>query len=119
MLDREFAQRFTEEWIAAWNSRSLERIFEHYTDDFEMSSPLIVQRMNEPSGTLKGKPAIRPYWKRGLASTSPVHFELEEVLLGVKSLTLLYRNAAGRRVTELLLFDDQRRVFRGIAHYGP
>ena len=49
---------FAPEWIAAWNSRDLDRVLSHYTDDFEMSSPLIVALMNEPSGVLHGKPAI-------------------------------------------------------------
>jgi ketosteroid isomerase-like protein len=117
-LTREFAEQFAQEWIASWNAHDLERIFGHYTDDFEMSSPLIVERMNEPSGTLRGKDAIRPYWSRGLATTPPLHFELDEVLLGVRSVVLVYRNALQRRVTETLFFDDRLRVNRGMAHYG-
>jgi len=58
-IDREFALRFAEEWIASWYAHDLGRILSHYTDDFEMSSPLIVQLMDEPSGTLKGKTAVR------------------------------------------------------------
>ena len=42
-LTREFAHQFAEDWIAVWNSHDLEAILSHYTDDFEMSSPLIVQ----------------------------------------------------------------------------
>jgi hypothetical protein len=117
-LTREFAEQFAQEWIAAWNAHDLERIFGHYTDDFEMTSPLIVERMNEPSGTLRGKDAIRPYWSRGLAATPPLHFELDEVLIGVRSIVLVYRNAMQRRVTETLFFDGQMRVNRGMAHYG-
>ena len=51
MIDHAFAADFAREWIAAWNSHDLERIFAHYTDDFSMSSPLIVQRGFDPSGT--------------------------------------------------------------------
>jgi hypothetical protein len=58
MIDPTWAQQFAEEWIAAWNSHDLERILAHYTDDFEIPSPLIVERMNEPSGTLKGKTCL-------------------------------------------------------------
>ena len=118
-ITRDFAERFAKEWISAWNSHDLELIFSHYADDFEMSSPLIVERMNEPSGTLRGKEAIRPYWSRGLAGTPPLRFELEEVLLGVSSISILYRNAANRRVTEVLYFNEKLEVTRGAAHYGP
>jgi len=117
-ITRDFAEKFAEEWIRAWNSHDLERIFAHYTDDFEMSSPLIVERMGEPSGALRGKASIRPYWSRGLAATPPLRFELEEVLLGVSSIVILYRNAAKRRVAEALFFNEKLQVTRAAAHYG-
>jgi hypothetical protein len=37
----------------------------HYADDFEMRSPLIIQRMGVIEGILKRKEAVRPYWQRG------------------------------------------------------
>lgn len=118
-MDRAFAEAFAQEWIDAWNSHDLERIFSHYTDDFEMSSPYIVERMNEPSGTLRGKTAIRPYWERGLAAVPPLHFELEQILVGVASITLCYRRTGPQnRAAEVLFFDGQGRVVRGVAHYG-
>jgi hypothetical protein len=119
MIDSEFAQEFAREWIAAWNAHDLERILSHYRDDFEMSSPLIVQRGHEPSGVLKGKQAIRPYWQRSLAGTPPLRFELDFVTCGVVSLTLVYRNHRRQQATEVLFFDEQRQVVRGVAHYAP
>lgn len=119
MIDREWALQFAREWIEAWNSHDLERILSHYTDDFEMTSPLIVTRMHEPSGTLKGKDNIRPYWQLGLAATPPLKFELIEVLVGVNSVTLHYRRAHGTLSAEVLVFNDQGQVIKGIAHYGP
>ena len=59
MMQQGLAERFAREWVAAWNSHDLERILEHYEDDFEMSSPIIVTLMGEPSGKLKGKTAGR------------------------------------------------------------
>jgi len=48
-MSMQFALHFAEDWIASWNSHGLDRILAHYTEDFEMSSPLIVQLMGEPS----------------------------------------------------------------------
>ena len=59
MIDRDWAEAFAREWINAWNAHDLERIFLPYSDDFEMASPLIVERMGVPTGTLKGKAAVR------------------------------------------------------------
>lgn len=118
MIEREWAERFAREWIEAWNSHDLERIFSHYTEGFEMSSPLIVERMNEPSGTLKGKAGVRPYWEDGLARTPPLRFELLDVLVGANSITLSYRNQSGRCAAEVLVFNERGEVVKGMAHYS-
>ena len=82
MLDLSWARAFAEDWIAAWNSHDLDRILTHYADDFEMTSPLIIERMKEPSGVLKGKEQVRPYWQNGLSVTPPIKFELVDVFVG-------------------------------------
>jgi hypothetical protein len=117
MLDATFIRKFAEDWIASWNSHDLERILSHYTEDFEMVSPLIVERMKERSGRLRGKSAIRPYWTLGLVSSPPLHFELLGVSAGVDSIAISYRRTNGRTAVEVLTFDDRRVVVRGVAHY--
>ena len=74
MIEETWAKEFADEWIAAWNSHDLERVLSHYTDDFEMSSPLIIELMNEPSGTLKGKENIRRYWQKRFGAKSAAAF---------------------------------------------
>ena len=118
MIEETWAKEFANEWIGAWNSHDLERILSHYTDDFEMSSPLIIQLMNEPSGTLKGKENIRRYWQKGLERNPQLHFELSDVLIGANSLTILYRNHKGIQVAEVLVFNDEGKAFSASAHYG-
>jgi ketosteroid isomerase-like protein len=112
------AHEIAAEWIAAWNSHDLERIFSHYVDDFEMRSPLIAERGFAPSGTLRGKDAIRPYWSAGLAATPPIRFELEDVYAGVNQIAIHYRSVGRRFVIEVLELDDRRRIVRGSACYG-
>jgi ketosteroid isomerase-like protein len=119
VIDYSFARQFAEEWIAAWNAHDLERIFSHYTDDFEMASPYIVERMGEPSGRLRGKTTIRPYWEGALAAQPNLHFTLVGVLVGADSVAILYRRDSGHLVAEVLGFDGERRVVRGSAHYSP
>ena len=104
--------------IDAWNSHDLERIFSHYTDDFEITSPLVIKRMKEPSGTLKGKDAVRPYWQAGLEVKPPLHFELHEVLVGINSITLYYRRVYGNFAAEVMLFNDEKQVVKAIVHYS-
>ncbi|HTJ43037.1 MAG TPA: nuclear transport factor 2 family protein, partial [Kofleriaceae bacterium] len=108
MIDRSFADELAREWIAAWNSHDLERILAHYDDAFSMSSPLIVQRGFDPSGTLRGKEKVRPYWRAGLDATPALNFTLEAVFVGPSSIAILYTNQAGRRTVEVLILDESR-----------
>jgi ketosteroid isomerase-like protein len=109
---------FAREWIAAWNSHDLERILAYYTDDFEMSSPLIVERMKEPGGTLRGKAAIRHYWSKGLAQEPPLRFELLGVYAGVDRIAVLYRSVGRGLVVEVLTFNAAGKVTHGAALHG-
>jgi ketosteroid isomerase-like protein len=119
IIDRAFARRFAEEWVAAWNGGDLERIFAHYIDDFEMQSPLIAERGFSPSGALRGKAAIRPYWGGGIATAKPpIRFELIDAYAGVGMVAIHYRSVGRKYVVEVIEFDEQRRAVRGSACYG-
>ena len=117
MLDKAFAAGFAAEWIAAWNSHDLARILSHYTDDFEMSSPVIVQIAGEPSGTLKGKSAVGAYWREALARIPDLRFELVTTLVGTGSITLYYSGPRGMSA-EVFHFGPEGKVVRAFAHYA-
>jgi ketosteroid isomerase-like protein len=120
MIDQDWAEAFARDWVSAWNAHDLERIFAHYADDFEMTSPLIAQRMGVANGTLKGKAAVRPYWEAGLAAQPPLHFDLIGVYVGVRDLAIHYTSVTrGVRVIERIEFDDRGLGARATALYGP
>ena len=100
MLTRDFATRFAEEWIAAWNAHDLPRVLSHYDDDFEMASPRIADVAGEPSGVLRGKERVGAYWARALTLMPDLRFELLATFVGSRSLALHYRNQAGRLAVE-------------------
>lgn len=117
-IDNAFAERFAAQWIEAWNTHDLAAVLAHYSDDFEMSSPYIMQIAGEPSGTLRGKPAVADYWKKALALMPDLKFELLSVLVGVNSITLYYKGARGRLVAEVVHFAADGKVVRAYAHYA-
>ena len=117
MIDKSFAEHFANDWIESWNSRDLDRILSHYSDDFEMSSPLIVQIAGEPSGILKGKYAIGDYWAKALALIPDLHFEWVTTLVGVNSVTIYYRGARGM-AAEVFHFNYAGKVVKAFAHYA-
>jgi len=116
-VDEAFAKRFAAEWIQAWNFHDVERVLAHYADDFEMSSPYIIEIAGEPSGTLRGKAAVGAYWKKALELVPDLRFELVSVLAGVGSVVLYYKGARGRMVAEIFYFRPDWKVVRASAHY--
>lgn len=116
MIDRAFADRFAREWIEAWNAHDLEQILAHYSDDFVMSSPRIAMVAGEPSGVLRGKPAIGGYWKKALALAPELRFELIETFVGADSVVLHYRGVRGP-AAEVFFFGADGRVVRASANY--
>jgi ketosteroid isomerase-like protein len=63
-VDLDRAEQFAEQWAAAWNSRDLDRILEHYTEDIVFSSPLIGQILGTDVSEVHGKDALRDYWSK-------------------------------------------------------
>jgi SnoaL-like domain len=116
MIDKRFAEHFAADWVATWNSHDLERILSHYSDDFEMSSPLIAQIAGEPSGTLKGKALVGAYWAMALARFPDLRFELINTLVGAQSITLYYQGARGLSA-EVFHFNSAGKVSHAFAHY--
>src|SRR5690348_10901719 len=87
-------------WIAAWNSHSLDAILAHYDDGVVLTSPVAAALLNCPSGTVEGKVALREYFKRGLEVYPNLNFELLDVMRGVCSIVICYRNQKGTRTAE-------------------
>jgi len=119
MIDAKWAKEFAQEWIDAWNAHDMDRILSHYIDDFEMRSPLIVERMGIASGVLKGKTAVRPYWEGALAASPLLKFVLHDVLVGTNAIALYYHSVTkGGMVIEHLTFNEQHQVVSGSALYA-
>jgi hypothetical protein len=118
MITREFAERFADEWIAAWNARDLPRVLSHYQDDFEMASPLIVEVAGEPTGVLRGKKNVAAYWEKALQRIPDLHFEKLGVFVGARGLAIHYSDQRGRPSVETFELSEGGLVTRAAAHHG-
>jgi hypothetical protein len=118
MIRHEDALKFAREWIEAWNSHDLAKILSHYSEDFALTTPYIVEVMKEPTGAIKGKKAVRDYWERAFQRIPDLHLDLIDCFPSVRSMVILYRTMLDRHAAEWLLFGDDGRVRRSIAHYS-
>ncbi|WP_309642200.1 nuclear transport factor 2 family protein [Flavobacterium sp.] len=111
------AQKFAKDWIAAWNSHDLDIILDHYTDDIEITTPMIKLAAGIESGSLKGKNAVRDYWSKALQRIPDLHFELLDVTQGVDSVALYYKSVMNKMAVEVMFLNEAGKVYKMIAHY--
>ena len=117
MVTREQAEAIADEWIAAWNAHDVARVLSHYSDDFEMQSPKIAAVVGEPTGVLRGKPAIEAYWRKAMAAVPGLHFTKLGVYAGAQSVAIHYRNHSDKLVVEVLHLGADGKIVRAAAHY--
>lgn len=117
MVTEKDARKFAHHWMKAWNSHDLEKIISHYAADVILVSPVAAQILNDPSGTVIGREALRAYFKRGLEAYPNLQFELIDVMWGLASVVLYYVNQKGTKTGEFMEIDADSKVIRVIAHY--
>lgn len=119
-LDRAWAASFAADWIEAWNSRDIDRIVAHYTEDAVFISPVAESRVGRPRVT--GHDALRTYWSGAHRYTQFV-FELERITWDEpnRELVITYRrtvDGARSRACEFFRFTPEGLVSHGEAMYG-
>lgn len=104
------AKKFANSWIESWNSHDLDNILTHYSEDIEITTPMIKVAAGIDSGSLKGKENVREYWKRALEKIPDLHFELYEVTSGINSVALFYKSVMNKKAIEVMFFNEQGKV---------
>jgi len=117
MFSEKEARQFAHSWVQAWNSHDLDAVMSHYAPEVVLTSPTAVKLLNDPSGTVAGKQALRSYFQRGLEAYPNLTFELLDVMWGVSSVVLYYVNQKGTKTGEFMEFDANQKVFRVVANY--
>jgi ketosteroid isomerase-like protein len=117
MLSETEARQFAHDWVRAWNSHDLDAVMSHYASEVVLTSPTAAKLLNDLSGTVAGKVAVRNYFERGLEAYPNLTFELLDVMWGVSSVVLYYVNQKGTKTGEFMEFDANKKVFRVVANY--
>lgn len=118
MLTKQQAHQLAEQWIQAWNSHNLDEIMSHYEEDVVLVSPVAAKILNNPLGTVKGKEAVRDYFKKGLEVYPDLKFELIDVMWGLSSVVFYYMNQEGTKVGEFVELDSTGKIIKVIANYS-
>ncbi|MCA0335102.1 MAG: nuclear transport factor 2 family protein [Bacteroidetes bacterium] len=110
-------ENFANDWIKSWNSHNLDDILSHYSEDIEVTTPMIKLALGLENGMLKGKDLVSDYWKKALIKFPDLFFELYEVTFSVNSVALYYKSIMGKKAIEVMFFDEQGKVNKMFAHY--
>jgi hypothetical protein len=100
------AQAFASEWAAAWNAHDLDAVLAWFADDVLFTSPLAKRLDPDSDGVVRGKAALRAYWKAGLAKAPDLGFTVNWVMQGVDLVVIGFRNEQGVDRCEVLRFRD-------------
>nr|WP_288833767.1 nuclear transport factor 2 family protein [uncultured Flavobacterium sp.] len=118
-MTSEFANKFANEWIDAWNSHDLDKILSHYSDDFSIETPMALKLIPESNGLITGKSNVRKYWTIGIERIPNLKFELLDLLIGVNCLTIYYINTAtNKKSVEVMKFNNYNKVNKAIVNYS-
>ena len=117
-MTKEEAWKLANEWIAAWNAHDLDAILAHYEDGIELTSPAAAQLLGRADGKVVGKANLRAYFQRGLEAYPELRFELEDVLWGLNSVVLYYKNQKRTRTAEFMEVSASGKVARVVANYS-
>jgi len=118
IVTRDDAWNLAEHWLGAWNAHDLELILSHYEEHVELTSPVAAQILGTADGKVIGKSNLRAYFRRGLEAYPELHFQLQDVLWGLNSVVIYYRNQKGTRTAEFMELGASGKVARVVANYS-
>ncbi|TFV76394.1 nuclear transport factor 2 family protein [Bradyrhizobium frederickii] len=104
-------------WVEAWNARDLERVLALYDEAAIMTSDRIPMLGFDPSGTVRGKDALRTYWGKALGLVPQLHFSLIDLFVSPDSVVVLYANERGKKICEYLRVNDAGLIVQGSANH--
>jgi hypothetical protein len=116
-LSDKWGQNFAKSWLEAWNSHDVDRVLEHYADDFVMISPTIKEIAAKAEGILIGKSELRELCSKTFNEVPELKFELMAVAIGIKSLTIYYTSKEFQLVIEVMEFDEIWKISKSHSHY--
>jgi predicted ester cyclase len=118
MLTEDEARKLAADWVQAWNAHDIDAILSHYATDVVLVSPVAARLLDDPSGTVRGKDALRAYFKLGLEAYPDLRFELLDVMWGLASVVLYYVNQKGTKSGEFMSIGTHGKIVRVVANYS-
>jgi ketosteroid isomerase-like protein len=107
-------------WFAAFNEHHLENLLSLYDGNAQHFSPKLKIRMPETQGLIKGKQALRDWWKDAFDRLPSLQYEVLKLTVDDEQVFMEYvRHVAGEEdlsVGEVLQIENGHIVFSRVYH---
>jgi ketosteroid isomerase-like protein len=107
-------------WFEAFNEHDLEKLLALYHNDAEHFSPKLKIRLPETQGLIKGKTALRSWWKDAFDRLPSLNYEIKKLTADEEQVFMEYtRHVQGEEdllVGEVLEINDGKIVFSRVYH---
>ncbi len=107
-------------WFEAFNEHDLEKLLALYHNDAEHFSPKLKTRLPETQGLIKGKDALRSWWKDAFDRLPSLKYEVKKLTADEEQVFMEYirhvKDEDDIRVGEVLEINDGKIVFSRVYH---
>lgn len=107
-------------WFEAFNEHNLEKLLSLYDDNAQHYSPKLKVRLPETKGLIKGKEALRTWWKDAFDRLPSLQYEVIKLTADDEQVFMEYiRYVSGEEdlsVGEVLQIEKERIVFSRVYH---
>lgn len=112
--------RIATRWFAAFNAHDLDALLSLYTEDAEHYSPKLKARRPETKGLVRGKAALRDWWRDAFERLPSLRYEVVKLTADDEQVFMEYvRHVDGEedlRVGEVLAIRDGMIVASRVYH---
>lgn len=107
-------------WLAAFNKHNLENLLALYDENAEHYSPKLKTRQPETKGLIKGKAALRSWWKDAFDRLPTLRYEVRKLTADEEQVFMEYtRHVSGEedlQVGEVLEIKNGLIIFSRVYH---
>lgn len=116
----EFNKQIALRWFGAFNTHNLEALLALYHEDAQHYSPKLKLRHPSTKGLIKGKEALRDWWKDAFHRLPSLRYEMLALTADKGQVFMEYlRHVEGEedmRVAELLVIEEDKIIASRVYH---
>ena len=107
-------------WFVAFNEHDLEKLLELYDDAAEHFSPKLKLKFPETNGLIKGKDALRNWWKDAFERLPDLHYKVQTLTANDSRVFMEYIRMVSEEddmsVAEVLEIKNGKIIFSRVYH---